>query len=196
MNIDILSLIDPAFENIKEVCRAQIIQYLDSLPFNEKLEMLIASKPPKIPKTQEEVQQYIEGCIQLYDATMPEEQEELKLELIDICNSFGIVVDPGLPLEKFQLAMRSELERKSNAVLLDIGVFGRELTQEEIEVNKEMVVSGYMLSIQQAGIDQALIQLGKVDLVSSDFNYSIIADKFPMLVSRVKENILNRNLLN
>jgi len=92
--------------------------------------------------------------------------------------------------------MRSALESRSNDQLLAAGVFGRLLTLEEMDETREMVISGYLLSIKQAAIDQALIELKRIDLVTTDFNYSVIADKFPLLVSRVKENILRRNLLN
>jgi len=82
-------LIDPAFQDIEQVCRAQISAYLDLLPLEEQMDMGIATTPPQIPASREEVQQYIDGLVELYKADTPKAQEELKSELIDICNSFG-----------------------------------------------------------------------------------------------------------
>ncbi len=92
--------------------------------------------------------------------------------------------------------MRSALESMSNEQLLEAGVFGRQLTPQEIAEIRETVISGFLISIKQAAYDQALIELKRMDLVSTDFNYSFVADKFPLLISRVKDNILRRNLLN
>lgn len=196
MDINELGLIDPAFRNIEQYCREQIEKYLEALPEQEKADMLIVIVKPVIPATIEEVHNHINWRIELYDPQTPTEEEELKSELIECCRFYGITIDENLPLRQFQNDMRSELQKLSNEKLLEIGVFGIELTQEDIERNRELVISGYIQHIQQAAYDQALVQLGQIDRISKDSNYSFVADKFPLLVNMVKENLLNRNYLN
>lgn len=195
MSINNINLIDPAYVDVKLKIREGIKAYLDNLSEEEKREYGISLFKPVIPPTKEQINDFIRGWVELYEPTSRKEQNELKAELIEHCQSFGLEINQKLPLAEFQSAMRQALEQTPGEHLLEVGVFGVEVTQTEVDQTREMMISSYTTSIQQAAYDELLSEIGKKDDSASD-NYKVVSDMFPELVQLVKDNLKRRNLLN
>lgn len=188
--------IDPAYRDMELKCRNEITAYLESLSEEKKRDFGIAIWVPSIPADRGQVLDYIAGWVQLYEAGNMQEEEDLKAELIEVCEKFALPVNSALPLAAFQQSMKAMLEELPEQQLLELGVFGSEITEEQAKQTKEIIINSYINHLQQAAYDQILIDLGKLTAAQLTGNYQLVAGIFPELVQLLKENLMRRNLLN
>lgn len=191
-----LELIDPAFKNVKHICRLELTTYFEGLSYNEKRDFGIVDFQPVVPRNAEEVEEAISGHIDIYAVETPENAEEMKQELIQYCERINLNLDVNLPLIEFKTAMRNALHRLSNDKLLEVGIFGYPVSEEDVVQKKEELISWYLMALKQAAYEELLIEMGKGDPEVSNWNHQEISSKFPSLVHLIKENVSRRNLLN
>jgi hypothetical protein len=196
MSIPNIDLIDSAFINVKQKIREEIEAYLEDLSIEEKRDYVLLVIKPSIPSTPEKRHEIFSAWINLYNEVTVENFHELKNELIGLCESFGLNTNPNLPLRDFQNEMMQAFEQSDNEHLLKVGVFGTEVTQDDVNERKEMIISSYTMQIFQVAYDELLQEEGRK--VSPDYNResSIAVNKFPNLIRLAKENFKRKNLLN
>lgn len=196
MDDSFLNLIDPAFKNVEHTCRVEVSKYFDSLSYQQKREFDIVEFQPVVPGSAGEVEECISARIDIYEVETAENSEDIKQELIQYCESVKLDLDVSLSLKDFKSAMRNALRQLSAHKLLEIGIFGYPVGEEEAIHKKEELVSWYLMSIKQAAYEQLLHEMGKSDPEVPKWNHQEISGKFPALVCLIKENVSRRNLLN
>jgi hypothetical protein len=196
MDDSLLHLIDSAFKDVESICRLEISKYFDSLDYQEKREYDIVPFQPVLPSSDEEVEEHIIAHIDIYAIETEENTDDLKDELIEYCERIKLTVDSSLPLKDFKVAMRTALHQLSKQELLEAGIFGHPVSEQEALNNKEKLLSGFLISIQQAAFEQLLIELGKFDPAASTWNHHAISGRFPKLVGLVKDHFARRHHLN
>jgi len=196
MDNSLLHLIDSAFKDVESICRREISKYFDSLDYQEKREYNIVPFQPVVPGSDEEVEEHIMSHINIYADETEENADDLKNELVEYCERIKLSVDSSLPLKGFKAAMRTALLQLSKQELLDVGIFGYSISEQEALKNKENIISEFLISIREAAFEQILIELGKFDPAASPWNHHAISGKFPELVGLVKEHFARRHHLN
>jgi len=124
-------------ENLLKVGHARVKQLikesLDSMPQQEKEERFIVPFTPSIPETEEEIKACIDGTVEVFAEDTEYTEEELRVELVDIINYKSLDIDTSLPARQLQEELRAKLESMSNEELLEAGIFGPTITQEEAD---------------------------------------------------------------
>ena len=188
--------IEPAFTNINASLVTAVEKYLAQLDASQLIEMGLLSVEPAIPKTQVEIDEHIAGWVFLYEPEDAADAIELKKELLDIAQGFSLLIDGNLPLEQFQAVMQSQLRALAPEELLARGVFGGELTDQDIEETRKIIITCYTGEIKAAAVDQLLIEIGKAPTEGFEQRMAFYGKHFPGEIDLVKEHLRRRDLLN
>ncbi|MEJ7737434.1 MAG: hypothetical protein WKF97_08410 [Chitinophagaceae bacterium] len=116
----------------EELLRRSIREGLDSLSEEEKRDRGLLPFVPTIPATKQKQRDFIEDFTNPFgnnDYT----DEDLRAELLHRLKNSGLNIDPELPTDQLQLAMKEKIATMSPEELLQLGVFCQPFTQEDAE---------------------------------------------------------------
>ena len=189
MDLNYLSFIDPAFLDIDRSCQDEVEKYLSALPEEDQQDMLILPSQPAIPLTRSEIDEQVEGWLDMYDTSNPQEEIELKQELLQLSASVNLNVDNNQSLKDLRKQLRLQLKDRPAEELLKMGVFGNEITQAYADEHRQFLIIGMTLNIQVAAYNELMHEVGKRPVHEQDAKEKLFAEKFRPLIEMVKAHL-------